>query len=100
MGNGSCSEAPGASARGILAKASEHYPHEDGNKTTLQTPRSLLFEKQKFTLKRDADGNFILTLLDANAKHSEEHVAGMLDDPMKQGQNEVLWGQSRPYSMS
>lgn len=73
----------------------EHYHHEDGNKTTLQTMRSLLFEKRNFTLELDSKGNFILTLLDTNGNDLEKRVASMLDRRMSQGLNKVLWWGNR-----
>lgn len=69
----------------------EHYRHKDGNKTTLQSMRNLLFEKRNFTLEQDSNDNFILTLLDTKGNDLEQHVARMLDERMKEGQNKVLW---------
>ena len=73
----------------------EHYHHKDGNKTTLQSMRNLLFEKRNFTLEQDSNDNFILTLLDTNGNELEQRVARMLDERMKQGQNKVLWWGNR-----
>ena len=73
----------------------EHYHHEDGNKTTLNTMRNLLFEKRNFTLEQDSQGNFILTLLDTNGNDLEQRVARMLDELMAQGRNKVLWWENR-----
>ena len=73
----------------------EHYHHQDGNKTTLQTMRSLLFEKRNFTLEQDSNANFILTMLDTNGNYLERRVAGILDNRMKQGKNKVLWWGNR-----
>jgi len=73
----------------------EHYRHEDGNKTTLQSMRNLLFEKRNFTLEQDSNDNFILTLLDNNGNGLERRVAKMLDERMKQSRNKVLWWGNR-----
>ncbi|MBW2450707.1 MAG: transposase [Deltaproteobacteria bacterium] len=77
----------------------EHYHHEDGNKTTLQTMRSLLFEKRNFSLQQGSNGNFVLTLLDSNGNDLERHVAAMLDKRMKQGKNRVLWWGNRGLTL-
>ena len=71
------------------------YHHHDGNKTTLQTMRNLLFEKRNCTLELDSSGNFILTLLDTHGNDLEQQVATMFDERMKQGQNKVLWWGNR-----
>lgn len=73
----------------------EYYRHNDGNKTTLQTMRSLLFEKRNFSMEQNSDGNFVLTLLDSNGNELERKVAGMLDRRMQKGQNKVLWWGNR-----
>ena len=69
----------------------EHYRHKDGNKTTLNTMRNLLFDKRNFTLEQDSNGNFVLTLLDTNGNDLEQRVAAMLDERMTRGENKVLW---------
>lgn len=73
----------------------EHFYREDGNKTTLQTMRCLLFEKRNFTLELDANENFILTLLDTNGNELERRVAKMLEERMAKGLNKVLWWGNR-----
>jgi len=73
----------------------EHYRHQDGNKTTLQSMRCLLFEKRNFTLEQDSNFNFVLTLLDTNGNDLERNVSGILDERMKQGKNKVLWWGNR-----
>jgi transposase len=73
----------------------EHYHHEDGNKTTLQTMRNLLFEKRNFTLEQGSKGTFILTLLDTNGNDLENRVAKMFDERLSQGLNKVLWWGNR-----
>jgi hypothetical protein len=73
----------------------EHFHRDDGNKTTLQTMRCLLFEKRNFTLELDANGNFILTLLDTNGNELERRVAKMLEERMAKGLNKVLWWGNR-----
>jgi hypothetical protein len=77
----------------------EHYRHEDGNKTTLQSMRNLLFEKRNFTLEQDSNDNFILTLLDNNGNGLERRVADMLEQRMKQGKNKVLWWGNRGITL-
>jgi hypothetical protein len=77
----------------------EHYRHEDGNKTTLQKMRNLLFEKRNFTLEQDSNDNFILTLLDNNGNRLERRVARMLEQRMKQGTNKVLWWGNRGLTL-
>jgi hypothetical protein len=77
----------------------EHYRHEDGNKTTLQNMRNLLFEKRNFTLEQDSNDNFILTLLDNNGNGLERRVAKMLEERMKQGTNKVLWWGNRGLTL-
>jgi len=77
----------------------EHYRHEDGNKTTLQNMRNLLFEKRNFTLEQDSNDNFILTLLDNNGDGLERRVAAMLEQRMKQGKNKVLWWGNRGLTL-
>ncbi len=73
----------------------EHYHHADGNKTTLQRMRNLLFEKHNFTLLMNSKGNLIVTLLDTNGDEFEQQVAKMLDEKMAQGKNKVLWWGNR-----
>ncbi|MCK4390893.1 MAG: transposase, partial [Desulfobacterales bacterium] len=73
----------------------EHYRHKDGNKTTLNTMRNLLFEKRNFTLEQDSNGNFVLTLLDTNGNDLEQRIAAMLDERMTRGENKVLWWGNR-----
>ena len=73
----------------------EHYCNEDGNKTTLNTMRNLLFEKRNFTLEEDSKRNLILTLLDTSGTNLERSVAAMLEDRMQQGRNKVLWWGNR-----
>jgi hypothetical protein len=77
----------------------EHYRHEDGNKTTLQSMRNLLFEKRNFTLEQDSNDNFILTLLDNNGNGLERRVANMLEQRMKKGTNKVLWWGNRGLTL-
>jgi len=77
----------------------EHYRHEDGNKTTLQKMRNLLFEKRNFTLEQDSNDNFILTLLDNNGNGLERRVAMMLEERMEQGRNKVLWWGNRGLTL-
>ena len=77
----------------------EHYRHEDGNKTTLQKMRNLLFEKRNFTLEQDSNDNFILTLLDNNRNGLERRVARMLEQRMKKGTNKVLWWGNRGLTL-
>lgn len=73
----------------------EHHRHDDGNKTTLNTMRNLLFEKRNFTLEQDSKDNFILTLLDTDGNDLEQSVAGMLEERMAKGLNKVLWWGNR-----
>ncbi len=77
----------------------EHYCHDDGNKTTLQTMRNLLFEKRNFSLEQQSDGNLLLTLLDSNGNDLERSVAELLDQKMAQGQNKVLWWGNRGITL-
>jgi hypothetical protein len=77
----------------------EHYHHEDGNKTTLQSMRNLLFEKRNFSLEQDSNDNFILTLLDNNGNGLERRVASILEQRMKQGKNKVLWWGNRGITL-
>jgi hypothetical protein len=72
-----------------------HYRKEDGNRTTLQTMRCLLFEKRNFTMEVDSRGDFILTLLDSAGNDLEKRVAQMLDNMMDRGKNKVLWWKNR-----
>ncbi len=72
-----------------------HYCKEDGNKTTLQTMRCLLFEKRNFTMEVNSSGDFILTLLDSAGNDLENQVAQMLDKMMDTGRNKVLWWNNR-----
>jgi len=73
----------------------KYYHHDDGNKTTLQTMRNLLFEKRNFTLEQSSEGHFILTLLDTDGSDLEKRVAAMLEQRMQQGRNKVLWWGNR-----
>ncbi len=73
----------------------KHYHHENGNKTTLQTMRCLLFEKRNFTLEQDSKDNFVMTLLDTKGNELERQVARMLDEKMTKGLNKVLWWGNR-----
>jgi hypothetical protein len=77
----------------------EHYRHEDGNKTTLQSMRNLLFEKRNFSLEQDSNDNFILTLLDNNGNGLERRVASILEQRMKQCKNKVLWWGNRGITL-
>jgi hypothetical protein len=77
----------------------EHYHHEDGNKTTLQSMRNLLFEKRNFSLEQDSNDNLILTLLDNNGNGLERRVASILEQRMKQGKNKVLWWGNRGITL-
>ena len=77
----------------------EHYHHEDGNKTTLQSMRNLLFEKRNFTLEQDSNDNFILTMLDNNGNRLERRVAAMLEQRMKKGTIKVLWWGNRGLTL-
>lgn len=73
----------------------ENYRSQDGNKTTLQKMRNLLFEKRNFTLEENASGNFILTFLDSAGDQLEENVATLLNNRMEAGTNKVLWWNNR-----
>ena len=73
----------------------EHYHHQDGNKTTLQKMRNLLFEKRNFTLEQDSNDNLVLTILDTNGNDLEQRTATMLAERMVQGKNKVLWWGNR-----
>ncbi len=72
-----------------------HYRNTDGNKTTLNTMRNLLFEKRNFTLGLNSEGNFIVTLLDTDGNDLERRAAGMLEERMRRGLNKVLWWGNR-----
>lgn len=72
-----------------------HYCKEDGNKTTLQTMRSLLFEKRNVTIELDANGYFIITFLDSQGNNLEKRVAEMFEVMTKKGKNKVLWWKNR-----
>jgi hypothetical protein len=72
-----------------------HYRREDGSKTTLQTMRSLLFEKRNCTIELDSNGYFILTLLDSAGNDIERRVAKMLKTMSDKGTNKVLWWNNR-----
>ena len=73
----------------------EHYRHQDGNKTTLQKMRNLLFEKRNFTLEQDSDENFVLTILDTSGCDLEQRAAALLAERMERGKNKVLWWGNR-----
>jgi len=73
----------------------EHYHHQDGNKTTLQKMRNLLFEKRNFSLRQDSEDNFVLTILDSSGNDLEKRTATMLGERMEQGKNRVLWWGNR-----
>lgn len=73
----------------------EHYRNPDGNKTTLQRMRHLLFEKRNFTLEQNSDGNFVMTIADSNGDDLERRVAAMLAKRMEQSRNKVLWWGNR-----
>ncbi len=73
----------------------EHYRHEDGNKTTLNTMRNLLFEKRNCTLEQNSKGNLILTLIDSNGNQLEKQISSLLDKRMALGTNKVLWWGNR-----
>ena len=73
----------------------EHYHHQDGNKTTLQKMRNLLFEKRNFTFEQDSDDNFVLTILDTSGNDLEQRAAAMLAERKTQGKNKVLWWGNR-----
>lgn len=73
----------------------EHFNHQDGNKTTLQKMRNLLFEKNNFTLEQDSGDNFVMTLLDTSGNDLEQRVASLLADRMEQKRNKVLWWGNR-----
>ncbi len=72
-----------------------HYQNMDGNKTTLNTMRNLLFEKRNFTLCLNSEGTFIVTLLDTDGNELERRVAWMLEERMRRGLNKVLWWGNR-----
>ena len=73
----------------------EHFRHQDGNKTTLQKMRNLLFEKRNFTLEQDSNDNLVMTILDASGNDLEQSVASMLAERMEKGKNKVLWWGNR-----
>ncbi|BBO80958.1 hypothetical protein DSCO28_15240 [Desulfosarcina ovata subsp. sediminis] len=73
----------------------EHYRHQDGNKTTLQSMRNLFFEKRNFTLHQGSDDNLVVTILDSSGNEFEQRTADMLSQRMAQGKNKVLWWGNR-----
>jgi hypothetical protein len=73
----------------------EHYRHQDGNKTTLQSMRNLFFEKRNFTLHQGSDDNLVVTILDSSGNEFEQRTADMLRQRMAQGKNKVLWWGNR-----
>ena len=69
----------------------KYYNSVDGNKTTLQKMRSLLFEKRNCTIEQDHGSNLILTLLDWQDKGTiEEQVSNMLFTMKQKEKNKVL----------
>ena len=73
----------------------EHYHHKDGNKTTLQTVRNLVFENRNCTLEQDAENNLIVTFLDGNGSGLEKQIANLLNTRLENGNNKVLWWKNR-----
>jgi len=73
----------------------EYYQHLDGNKTTLQKMRNLLFEKRNFTLEQDSDNTLVMTLLDTGGNDLEHRASELLAERMEQGKNKVLWWANR-----
>lgn len=73
----------------------EYYEHLDGNKTTLQKMRNLLFEKRNFSLQQDSNGNLVMTLLDTGGNDLEQRASELLAERMEQGKNKVLWWGNR-----
>jgi len=73
----------------------EYFLQQDGNKTTLQKMRNLLFEKRNCTLVQDSNDNFILTFLDSSGNELEKQVAALLDKRKDEGKNKVLWWNNR-----
>ncbi|MEA3445979.1 MAG: transposase, partial [Bacteroidota bacterium] len=74
----------------------KYYNSVDGNKTTLQKMRSLLFEKRTCTIEQDHDNNFVLTLLDWQNKGTiEKQVSNMLISLKAKEKNRVLWWNNR-----
>ena len=73
----------------------EYYHQHNGNKTTLQKMRNLLFEKRNFTLEQDSDDNLIMTILDEGGNDLEQRVAKLLKERMEKGRNKVLWWGNR-----
>ena len=74
----------------------KHYNSVDGNKTTLQKMRSLLFEKRNCTIEQDHNNNFVLTLLDWQDEGTvEKQVSDMLLNLKQKGKNKVLWWNNR-----
>ncbi len=67
-----------------------HYKKEDGNKTTLDTMRQLLFEKRNCTLRQNSDGNLVLTFLDCGAG-IERQLIRTYETLTEQEKNKVLW---------
>jgi hypothetical protein len=73
----------------------EYYQHLDGNKTTLQKMRNLLFEKRNFTLEQDSNDNLAMTFLDTGGNDLEQRASNLLAERMEHGKNKVLWWGNR-----
>lgn len=73
----------------------EWYHKQDGNKYTLDTMRTLLFEKLNCTLEQDATGDLMITLLDMKPNKLTTQLEKMFDDLRQAGKNKVLWWNNR-----
>ncbi len=80
----------------FLKEMGEPYnARTDGNKTTLATMRTLLFEKHNCTVHQDGEGNLVITLLDGGADKLVRDVSEMFERLRDSGRNKVLWWGNR-----
>ena len=63
----------------------------DGNKYTLNTVRNILFEKRNCTLRKNSDGNFVLTAIDTGIDGWDSAIKKVLKSWEENRKNKVLW---------
>ena len=76
----------------FLKEMGEKYLRKpDGSRYTLNTVRNLLLEKRNCTISRNADGQYVLTVLDTGLPEWDLAIQDWLDRWQKNGKNKVLW---------
>ena len=80
----------------LLQLGKEQHTNEEGNKQTLATMRSVIFEKRNCTIEIDASDDIVLTFLDSSGDRIENKIVALYEKiASKKDEGGVLWWGNR-----